>query len=72
MKKEANTDMKYDHRHDVLHVFLGNQANASADEEHPGIYVNRDESTEQIVGFTILDFSKQKESLRQFYPEYKF
>jgi len=52
-EKQVN---KYDERHDVLHIFLGSQQNAFADEEAPGVYVNRDEDSDEIVGLTILDY----------------
>ena len=69
MKHQIN---KYDKQHDVLHVFLASQENSSADEEFPGIYVHRNDDTEMIVGFTIMDFSRNKEQVQKLYPQYDF
>ena len=63
---------KYDERHDVLHVFMGDQHNAFADEEVPGIYVNRDEDSNEIVGFTILDYSKKRATAKEKFPNIDF
>lgn len=63
---------KYDARHDVLHVFLASQRNAYADEEYPGIYVNRNDDTNQIVGFTILDFKENELMAKKLYPQFEF
>ena len=63
---------KYDKRHDVLHVFLASQRNSSADEEFPGVYVNRNDDTEMIVGFTIMNFSQNGEQAKKMYPQYNF
>ena len=64
-EKQVN---KYDERHDVLHIFLGSQQNAFADEEAPGVYVNRDEDSDEIVGLTILDYSKKRAAVKEKYP----
>ena len=62
----------YDERHDVLHVFLGSQHNSSSDEEEKGIYVTRNDDTDEIVGFTILNFSKNRDKVQRLYPQYNF
>ena len=69
---EKNQVNKYDADHDVLHVFLGNQYNASAEEEFPGVYVSRDDDTEEIVGFTVIDYRKNRHLLHEHYPQYDF
>ena len=68
-EKQVN---KYDERHDVLHIFLGSQQNAFADEEAPGVYVNRDEDSDEIVGLTILDYSKKRPAVKEKYPKVNF
>ena len=64
--------IKYDKRHDILHVFLGSPINAFADEEFPGIYVSRDEDTNDIVELTIMDFKEKKDLLTKYFPQFFF
>ena len=63
----------YDERHDMLSVFYSERAHYYGDEEYkkdyPELYVLRDDDTEEIIGFTILDYSKYKPHLPELYPE---
>ena len=68
----SSKNSKYDERHDVLHVFLGNSNNAFMDEEFPGVYINRDDSTDDVVGLTLMDFRKRRSSILEWLPQYKF
>ena len=65
---------KYDDDHDVLQVFYSDRVNYYGDEEYrndyPELYVLRDDDTEEVIGFTILDYSKYKAHLPELYPEY--
>lgn len=66
---------KYDERHDVLHVYLNSRCNyryASADEEYPDVYVLKDDDTDEIVGFKILNFTKNAGEVEKRYPQYNF
>ena len=64
---------KYDADHDVMHVFLGSQAYSSSEEVVEDIYVTRNDDTEAIVGFTILDFKARNDQLvRALYPQFDF
>ena len=75
MKTESYPINKYDERHDVLHVYLNNRCNyrdASADEEYPNVYVLKDDDTDEIVGFKILDFTKTVGKVKKIYPQYNF
>ena len=72
MRKPKYPINKYDKRHDVLHVFLDSQKYSTADEEFPGIYVNRNDSTDMIVGFTIMDYKENKATAKKLYPQYNF
>jgi hypothetical protein len=63
-------EVKYDQRHDVLHVFLGSPINAFVDEEYPGIYINRNEDTDTIVGMTVMDFKIRKAFFLKLFPQY--
>lgn len=62
----------YDKRNDVLHVFLGSQKNSSSEEEEKNIYVTRNDETNEIVGFTILDYRKNGDKVKTMYPQYNF
>lgn len=62
----------YDERHDVLHIFLGNTSNSSADEEFPGIYVKRDDRTNKVVGLTVMGFKKRYHSVLDWLPQLDF
>ena len=66
--KVSYAKIKYDERHDILHVFLGSPINAFADEEFPGIYVSRNDDTNDIVGLTIIDYTKKKQLLKNYFP----
>ena len=69
---------KYDRKSDVMHVFF-TQKYKDADY---GWYVNdeiadnimevRDERNEDLVGFVILDYRRNKPELVKRYPEYFF
>lgn len=75
MKTDIYPIKKYDARHDVLHVYLNNRCNyrnASADEEYPNFYVLKDDDTDEIVGFKILDFTKNVDNVAKIYPQYNF
>ena len=65
---------KYNDRQDVLNVFYSDRVHYYGDEEYqkdyPYLYVLRDDDTEEVIGFTILDYSKYKAHLPELYPEY--
>ena len=66
---------KYDSDHDVLHVFLNNDEwwETSADEEAEDIYVRRNDNTDEISGFIILDYKKKNADIvKKMYPQYDF
>ena len=70
---------KYDANSDVMHVFLGNYKDAEsnwyvADDINGDYRFNevRDERNEDLVGFVILDYRRNKPELVKRYPEYFF
>lgn len=71
-KEVSPKNSRYDARHDVLHVFFGNLANSSADEDYPGVYVGRDDDTNEVVKLTIMDFQKRHDKILRWLPQYKF
>ncbi|MBR1421294.1 MAG: DUF2283 domain-containing protein [Selenomonadaceae bacterium] len=63
--------VKYDDRHDVMHVFITSRDNFFSEEEFPGVYVNRNEDTGEIRGFTVLDYERMnKPIVQKHFPEY--
>lgn len=66
---------KYDSDHDVLHVFLSDHywQNSSSEEEADDIYVTRDDDTDELLGFVILDYKKRNADIvKKMYPQYNF
>lgn len=76
--KEEYLTYKYDKRADVMHVFFvgkyrdADYANYVADEVAPNINEIRDVRNEDLVGFLILDYRRNKPELVKRYPEYFF
>ena len=64
----------YDEQHDMLTVFYSDRIHYYGDEEfqkkYPELYVLRDDDTEEVIGFTILDYSKYKPHLPELYPDH--
>ena len=64
---------KYDADHDVMHIYLGSLRDSSAEEVRKNIFVIRNDYTEAIVGFTILNFKEKNQQLVQLlYPQFDF
>lgn len=51
--------IKYDQRHDVLHVYLHPSILSVDEEEYPGVVIRRSVKDEQITGFMIMDYQKK-------------
>lgn len=52
-------DVDYDPEGDVLYISFGPPQPAVSDEVEPGVYLRRDPDTDEIVGVTVIDFSKR-------------
>ena len=69
---------KYDRRSDVMHVFFVDKYKDAesnwyvADEVADNINEVRDERNEDLAGFVILDYRRNKPELVKRYPEYFF
>jgi len=68
----SSNNSKYDARHDVLHVFFGDNSNAFAEETFPGVYVDKDDDTDGVVGLTLMDYKKRKQKIHSWLSQYKF
>lgn len=66
---ELNIVIKYDQKHDIMHIFI-TKGPYIYEEEHPGIYVARNEDTDVIEKFTVMDYQKNKETFKECYPKY--
>ena len=71
------TNCRYDSEHDVMYVRLEKYTPAESvhyvdDEILPNINEVRDERNEDLVGFVILDYRRNKPELVKRYPEYFF
>ena len=66
--------INYDKDSDLLSVFYSARVHYYGDEEYqkdyPYLYVLRDDDTEEVIGFTILDYSKYKAHLPELYPDH--
>ena len=54
-----NDNTKYDYDNDVLYAYFREENNVSADEVEPGIYVYKDETTNEVVKITFMNFNKR-------------
>ena len=73
----GTTIYRYDIDHDVMYVQLAKYTPADSlnyvdDEIMPNINEIRDERNEELVGFIILDYRRNKPELVKRYPEYFF
>jgi len=51
---------KYDERSDVLYASIGNPRPGISEEPFDGILIRRDANTGEVIGFTIINYSRQK------------
>ena len=67
-------DIHYDKEADFLEVFFGDPTECYADELQKGIFVRKDENTDEIKSIGIIGFSKRtlilKELLKKFSPNF--
>jgi hypothetical protein len=61
VKRKAELQVKYDARGDVLYVSFGEPRKAIGEEISDGLVVRRDLETDEVVGFTVVDFAKRFE-----------
>lgn len=66
---KLNIVKKYDRKYDIMHIFI-TDGPYFYEEEHPGIYVARNDDTNSIEKFTVMDYQENKETFKKYYPEY--
>ena len=63
---EHNTyDIYYDEEADFLEVFFGEPTKCLSDEPEKGVFIRRDEKTNQVKSIGIFSFSKRVEILKK-------
>ena len=70
-QKVSLKNSKYDKDNDVLHVFFSDLSNTLAEEEYPGVYLDKNDYNE-VVGMTLMDFKQRIRKIRQWLPQYDF
>jgi len=66
MKTENNTyDIYYDKEADFLEIFFGEPSKCLAEEMQEGVFIRRDENTNEIKSIGILSFKKRVGVLKQ-------
>lgn len=66
MKKQNNTyEIYYDKEADFLEVFFGKKTKCYADEIEQGIFIRKDENTDEIKSIGILGFKKRAGILKK-------
>ena len=63
MKGKMN--IYYDEEADFLEVFIGELSKCHAEELEPGVFIRRDEKTNEIKSIGILSFKKRSEILKK-------
>ena len=62
MKK--STRLHYDEEADFLEIFIGEPSNCYAEEVEPGVFIRKDEKTEEVKSIGILSFKKRSKGLK--------
>ncbi|MBU2052911.1 MAG: DUF2283 domain-containing protein [Nanoarchaeota archaeon] len=66
MKQETNTyDIYYDKEADFLEIFFGEPSKSNAEEIEEGVFVRRDENTNEVKSIGILSFKKRAGVLKE-------
>lgn len=59
-RKDKKIVFTYDHEADVLYCHINRPVSALGYEEQDGVFIRRAIDTNQVVGFTIVDYKKRK------------
>ena len=58
---DQEMSVTYDRQNDVLYLSYGKAREAISEETEDGVLVRRDPCSDEIVGFTVLDFRRRLE-----------
>lgn len=56
---DAEMSVSYDRQSDVLYLSYGETREAISEENEDGVLVRRDPGSNEILGFTVVDFSRR-------------
>ena len=62
MKEQMSVN--YDEEGDFLEINIGSKSECYAEEIEPGVFIRKDERTDEIKGIGIIDFKKRSKSLK--------
>lgn len=62
---KSSLDIYYDEEGDFLEIFIGEPTKATAEEIEEGIFIRRDNQTNEIKSIGILNFKKRVQILKQ-------
>ncbi|MEK6926255.1 MAG: DUF2283 domain-containing protein [Nanoarchaeota archaeon] len=65
IKENKTYDISYDENADFLEIFFDEPTKCYADEIEPGIFVRRDEETNEVKSIGILSFRKRARVLKE-------
>ena len=65
MKEKPIYEIYYDEEADFLEVFFGEPSKCYADEIEDGVFIRKDEETNEIKSIEILGFKKRTQLLRE-------
>lgn len=58
MNGQRDEKISYDMEHDVLYIFFGEPRVAYDDEVSPGIFIRKDDCTDEVIGAVILNYRR--------------
>lgn len=56
--QKENETINYDKEHDVLYIFLTHPRAAYEEEVSPGIFLRKDDDTDEVIGAIIMGYQK--------------
>ncbi|MBA4601867.1 DUF2283 domain-containing protein [Thermoactinomyces mirandus] len=61
--------ISYDMEHDVLYIFFGKPRFGYEDEISPGIFIRKDDCTDEVIGAIVMDYQRlNKDHLANILP----
>ncbi|HFJ9435819.1 TPA: DUF2283 domain-containing protein [Bacillus cereus] len=58
---QKNKKVSYDTEHDVLYIFFGDPRIAYEDEVSPGVFLRKDDDTDEVIGAIIMDYQRNSQ-----------
>ena len=67
MLETSSFTLHYDSEHDILDIFVGEPVAASSDETAPGILLRHTFDSDELVGVTIMEYSKKTKGFLRYH-----